>query len=95
MANEGKKEPISDLTTHNLKREEEVRAATRRLDEYLVTKFDLNKPKSSKGEPKEKIQKEEPKTSKVEESEQATKSAESKNEKKTEEKDSKTKAADK
>ena len=49
MAKEDKKEPISDLTKHNLKREEEVRAATKRLDEYLVTKFDLNKPKSSKG----------------------------------------------
>ena len=40
MGREDKKEPISDLTTHNLKREEEVRAATKRLDEYLVTAFD-------------------------------------------------------
>ena len=54
MAEEDKKEPISDLTRHNLKREEEVRAATKRLDEYLVTKFDLNKPKSAKGVPEEK-----------------------------------------
>ena len=95
MANEGKKEPISDLTTHNLKREEEVRAATKRLDEYLVTKFDLNKPKSSKGATEEKIQKEKPKTSEVKESEQAPKSAESKNEKKMEEKESQTKGAEK
>ena len=48
MGKEDKKEPISDLTKHNLKREEEVRAATKRLDEYLVTKYDLNKPKSAK-----------------------------------------------
>ena len=95
MANEGKKEPISDLTTHNLKREEEVRAATKRLDEYLVTEFDLNKPKSSKGETEEKIQKEKPKTSEVKESEQAPKSAESKNDKNTGEKESKAKVVDK
>ena len=95
MAKEGKKEPISDLTTHNLKREEEVRAATKRLDEYLVTKFDLNKPKSSKGETEEKIQKEKPKTPEVKESEQAPKSADPKNDKKTEEKESETKAAEK
>ena len=43
MGREDKKEPISDLTEHNL-REEEVRVATKRLDEYLVTKYDLNKP---------------------------------------------------
>ena len=95
MANEGKKEPISDLTTHNLKREEEVRVATKRLDEYLVTKFDLNKPKSLKGETKEEIQKEKPKAAEVKDSEQVAKSAESKSDKKTEEKESKTKAADK
>ena len=95
MANDEKKEPIADLTTHNLKREEEVRAATKRLDEYLVTKFDLNKPNSSKGETTEKIQEEKPKTSEVKDSEQATKSAESKNGKKTEEKESETKAAEK
>ena len=39
-----KKEPISDLTAHNIKREEEVRSATKRLDEYLVEKYDLNRP---------------------------------------------------
>ncbi len=38
-----KKEPISDLTEHNLQREKDVRSATKRLDEYLVQKFDLNK----------------------------------------------------
>ena len=48
---------------HNLKREEEVRAATKRLDEYLVTAFDLNKPKSAKGVSEEKTQKEKSKTS--------------------------------
>ena len=84
MAKEGKKEPISDLTKHNLKREEEVREATKRLDEYLVTKYDLNKPKSTKEVSEEKTQKEKPKTSEVKESEQAPKSAESKNEKKME-----------
>ena len=67
MAREDKKEPISDLTKHNLKREEEVRAATKRLDEYLVTKFDLNKPKSAKGVSEEKTQKEKPKTSEAKE----------------------------
>ncbi len=73
MAKEDKKEPISDLTKHNLKREEEVRAATKRLDEYLVTKFDLNKPKSTKGVSEEKTQKEKPKTSEIKESEQTCK----------------------
>ena len=76
MAKEGKKEPISDLTKHNLKREEEVRAATKRLDEYLVTKFDLNKPKSARGLPEEKTQKEKSKTSEAKEGEQPAKSAE-------------------
>ena len=38
-----KKEPISDLEAHNIEREKKVRAATKRLDEYLVQKFDLNK----------------------------------------------------
>ena len=95
MAKEDKKEPISDLTKHNLKREEEVRAATKRLDEYLVTKFDLNKPKSTKGVPEEKTQKEKPKTSEAKEGEQSAKSAESKNDKKPEEKESETKATEK
>ena len=99
MAKEGKKEPISDLTKHNLKREEEVRAATKRLDEYLVTKFDLNKSKSSKGETQEKTQEktqeEKPKTSEVKGNEQTAKTAESKNDKKKEEKESETKAVDK
>ena len=76
MAKEDKKEPISDLTKHNLKREEEVRAATKRLDEYLVTKFDLNKPKSMKGVSEEKTQEEKPKASEAKEGEQAAKSAE-------------------
>ena len=76
MTNEGKKEPISDLTKHNLKREEEVRAATKRLDEYLGTKFDLNNPKSTKGVSEEKTQKEKPKTSEAKEGEQPAKSAE-------------------
>ena len=95
MTNEGKKEPISDLTKHNLKREEEVRAATKRLDEYLVTKFDLNKAKSPREVSEEKTQEEKSKTSEVKKSEQAAKSAESKNDKKTEEKESETKSADK
>ena len=95
MAKEDKKEPISDLTKHNLKREEEVRAATKRLDEYLVTKFDLNKPKSTKGVSEEKTQKEKPKTSETKEGEQSAKSAESKNDKKAEEKDPETKATEK
>ena len=91
MAKEVKKEPISDLTNHNLKREEEVREATRRLDEYLVTTFDLNKPKSVKGVSEEKIQK----NSEVKESEQTAKNAESKNDKKAQEKESKTKVTEK
>ena len=95
MAEEKKNEPISDLTKHNLKREEEVRAATKRLDEYLATKFDLNKPKSTKGVSEEKTQKEKPKTSEVKESEQAPKSADPKNDKKTEEKEPETKADEK
>ena len=95
MAKEGKKEPISNLTAHNLKREEEVRAATKRLDEYLVTKFDLNKPKSTKEVPEEKTQKEKPKTSEVKEGEQTAESAESKNDKKPEEKETEEKAAEK
>ena len=95
MAKEDKKEPISDLTKHNLKREEEVRAATKRLDEYLVTKFDLNKPKSTKGAQEEKTQKEKPNTSEVKESEQTAKNAEGKNEKKAEENVSQTKASEK
>ena len=95
MAKEDKKEPISDLTKHNLKREEEVREATKRLDEYLVTKFDLNKPKSTKEVPEEKTQKKKPKTSVEKEGEQTAKSAESKNDKKPEEKGSEAKAAEK
>ena len=84
MAKEGKKEPIADLTKHNLKREEEVRAATQRLDEYLVTKFDLNKPKSPRGVSEEKTQEEKPKTSEAKESEQTSKSAEGKKDKNAE-----------
>ena len=95
MAKEDKKEPISDLTKHNLNREEEVREATKRLDEYLVTKFDLIKPKSTKEVPEEKTQKEKPKTSVAKEGEQTAKSAESKNDKKPEEKGSEAKAAEK
>ena len=95
MAKEDKKEPISDLTKHNLKREEEVRAATKRLDEYLVTKFDLNKPKSARGVSEEKTQMEKPKTSEAKESEQTAKSAESKNDKKAEEKESETNETEK
>ena len=98
MAKEDKKEPISDLTKHNLKREEEVREATKRLDEYLVTKFDLNKPKSTKGAPEEKTQKEKPKASEakeLKEGEQAAKSAESINDKKSEEKEAEVKVTEK
>ena len=95
MAKENKKEPISDLTKHNLKREEEVREATKRLDEYLVSKFDLNKPKSAKGASEEKTQKEISKSSEVKETEQTAKSAESKNDKKAEEKESETKVTEK
>ena len=92
MGREDKKEPISDLTTHNLKREEEVRAATKRLDEYLVSRFDLNKPKSAREVSEEKTKKEKPKTS---EGEQTAKSTEDKNDKKAEEKESETKATEK
>ena len=95
MGREDKKEPISDLTRHNLKREEEVREATKRLDEYLVTKFDLNKPKSLKDETKETTQKEKLKTPEAKESEQIAKSVESKNTKIAEEKASETKATEK
>ena len=95
MGREDKKEPISDLTRHNLKREEEVRASTKRLDEYLVTKFDLNKPKSAREVSEEKTQKEKPNTSEVKESEQTAKNAEGKNEKKAEENVSQTKASEK
>ena len=38
-----KREPIADLTNHNIQREKDVRAATKRLDDYLVEKYDLNK----------------------------------------------------
>ena len=95
MGREGKKEPISDLTRHNLKREEEVREATKRLDEYLVSRFDLNKPKSAKEVSEEKTKKEKPKTSEAKEGEQTAKSAEDKNDKKTKEKESETKATEK
>ena len=95
MAKEGKKEPIADLTQHNLKREEEVRAATQRLDEYLVTKFDLNKPKSPRGVSEEKTQEEKPKASEAKEGEQAAKSTESKNDKKSEEKEPEVKETEK
>ena len=95
MGRQDKKEPISDLTRHNLKREEEVREATRRLDEYLVAKFDLNKPKSLKDETKETTQKEKLKTPEAKEGEQVAKSVESKNTKKAEEKSSETKATEK
>ena len=95
MAKEDKKEPISDLTRHNLKREEEVRAATKRLDEYLVEKFDLNKPKKQEDKLTDKIQKEKSKTPEVKEGQQVENSAESKNNKKAEEKESETKATEK
>ena len=95
MAKEDKKEPISDLTRHNLKREEEVRAATKRLDEYLVTKFDLNKPKSTKGVSEEKTQEEKPMVIEAEEGEQPAKSAEGKSDKKTEAIESETKETEK
>ena len=94
MAKDDKKEPISDLTKHNLKREEEVREATKRLDEYLVTKFDLNKPKTARGLSEEKIQKEEPKTSEAKESEQPAKSSEGIIDKKAKEKESETKESE-
>ena len=95
MAKEDKREPISDLTAHNLKREEEVRTATKRLDEYLVTKFDLNKPKSAREVSEEKTQKEKPKASEVKESDQTEKSTEGKNDKKVEAKESKAKETEK
>ena len=95
MAKGIKKEPISDLTKHNLKREEEVRTATKRLDEYLVTKFDLNKSKSAKGVSEEKTQEEKPKTSEAKESKRTAKSTEGKNDKKAEEKESEIKATEK
>ena len=94
MGREDKKEPISDLTMHNLKREEEVRAATKRLDEYLVTTFDLNKPKSAREKSEEKTQKEKSKTSEAKEGEQTEKSAEGKIDKKAEEKESEIKATE-
>ena len=92
MGREDKKEPISDLTTHNLKREEEVRAATKRLDEYLITKYDLNKTKSAREVPEEKTEKEKSKTSEAKEGDQTAKNAKDKNDKKAEEKESETKA---
>ena len=95
MGREDKKEPISDLTKHNLKREEEVRAATKRLDEYLVTKYDLNKPKSAREVSEEKTKKEKPKTPEAKEGEQTAKNARDKNDKKAEEKESETKATEK
>ena len=95
MAKEAKKEPISDLTKHNLKREEEVRAATKRLDEYLVTKFDLNKTMSPRGVSEEKTQEKKVKTSEAKEDEKTARSAESKDGKKAEEKEPEVKAAEK
>ena len=95
MAKEAKKEPISDLTKHNLKREEEVRAATKRLDEYLVTKFDLNKPKSTRELSEEKTQKEKPKILEAKEGEQTAKSGEEKDDKKAKEKEPATKETEK
>ena len=94
MAKEDKKEPISDLTRHNLKREEEVRAATKRLDEYLVTKFDLNKPISPKGGSEEKAQGEKSKTSGDKESEQSAKSGEGVMDKKAEAIEAETKGSE-
>ena len=82
MGREDKKEPISDLTEHNLKREEEVRAATKRLDEYLVTKYDLNKPKSAREVSEEKTKNEKLKTSEAKEGETTAKNAKDKNDKK-------------
>ena len=95
MAKEVKKEPISDLTKHNLKREEEVRAATKRLDEYLVTRYDLNKPKSAREVAEEKTNKEKPMTSEAKEGEPTAKNAKDKNDKKAEEKESEAKATEK
>ncbi len=95
MGREDKKEPISDLTKHNLKREEEVRAATKRLDEYLITKYDLNKTKSAREVLEEKTEKEKSKTSEAKEGDQTAKNAKDKNDKKAEEKESETKATEK
>ena len=95
MSREDKKEPISDLTKHNLKREEEVRAATKRLDEYLITKYDLNKTKSAREVPEEKTEKEKSKTSEAKEGDQTAKNAKDKNDKKAEEKESETKETEK
>ncbi len=95
MGRDDKKEPISDLTEHNLKREEEVRVATKRLDEYLVTKYDLNKPKSAREVSEEKTKKENSKTSEAKEGDQTAKKAKDKNDKKAEEKESDTKATEK
>ena len=95
MGREDKKEPISDLTRNNLKREEEVRASTKRLDEYLVTRYDLNKPKSAREVSEEKTKKEKPKTPEAKEGEQTAKNARDKNDKKAEEKESETKATEK
>ena len=95
MAKKDKLEPISDLTKHNLKREEEVRAATKRLDEYLVSRFDLNKPKSAKEVSEEKTKKEKPKNSEAKEGNQTAKNTKDKNDKKAEEKESETKATEK
>ena len=93
MAKEDKKEPISDLTKHNLKRRRGA-GATKRLDEYLVTKFDLNKPKSPREVSEDKTQKERSKTSGAKESDQVAKSAEGKNDKKAETKESEPKESE-
>ena len=95
MGREDKKEPISDLTKHNLKREEEVRAATKRLDEYLVTRYDLNKPKSAREVSEEKTKNEKPQTSEVKEGKPTAKNAKGNNDKKAEEKESEIKATEK
>ena len=95
MGKEDKREPISDLTKHNLKREEEVRASTKRLDEYLVTRYDLNKTKSAREVSEEKTKKEKPKTSEAKESEPTANNAKGKNDEKSEEKRSETKAMEK
>ena len=95
MGREDKKEPISDLTKHNLKREEEVRASTKRLDEYLVTRYDLNKPKSAREVSEEKTNKEKPKTSEAKEGEPTVKNAMGNNDKKAEEKESEINATEK
>ena len=95
MAREDKKEPISDLTKHNLKREEEVRAATKRLDEYLVTKFDLNKPKSARGVGRKNTEGKTEDLRGQRKKDQTAKNAEDKNDKKAEEKESEIKATEK